>query len=221
MKSIILSLSILMFSSLLHAQVSIVDSDTPMPDYTVYYEGIEAREAGDRATAVLKFTQSAEAGLAIAQYNLGVLYYTGNGVERNFEKSFEWTLKAAEQGHVAAMVNLGVLYFNQIGVNTGVTSVWPFSLLNRANNYREAARWYNNAAEYNHGGAQYYLATMYRDGTGVELDLVQAWKWANLARDNDIPDASLLLESVRRELTAEQLDQAQTAYAEWVLFYRS
>lgn len=209
-----------MFSAVLHAQVSIVDPNTPLPDYTVYYEGIDAREAGDHATAVRKFTQAAEAGLAIAQYNLGVLYYSGNGVEPSFEKAYEWTKKAAEQGHVNAMVNLGVLYFNQIGVNSGVTSVWPFSLLTRASNYREAARWYEYAAEYNHGGAQYYLATMYRDGTGVELNLVQAWKWANLARDNDIPDASLLLASITRDLSPAQLEQAQALYAEWVLKHR-
>jgi uncharacterized protein len=220
MKTILYTLSVLMFSATLHAQVSIVDPNTPLPDYTVYYEGVDAREAGDHATAVRKFTQAAEAGLAIAQYNLGVLYYSGNGVEQSFEKAFQWTYKAAEQGHVNAMVNLGVLYFNQVGVSSGVTSVWPFSLIARAGNLREAARWYEYAAEYNHGGAQYYLATMYRDGTGVEKNLVQAWKWANLARDNDIPDASLLLASISRDLSPEQLEQAQTLYAEWVLKYR-
>jgi uncharacterized protein len=220
MKIIVSTLGAVMFSAALHAQVSIVDGNTPLPDYTVYYEGVAAREAGDHATAVRKFIESAEGGLAIAQYNLGVLYYTGNGVEQSFEKAFEWTQKAAEQGHVNAMVNLGVLYFNQIGVGLGATSVWPFSMIGRTRNYREAARWYQNAAEYNHGGAQYFLATMYRDGTGVEADLVQAWKWANLARDNDIPDASLLLASITRDLSPAQREQAQREYADWVLKYR-
>jgi TPR repeat protein len=220
-KRTILFMGSLLFSAELLGQVSIADANTAMPDYSVYYEGVHAREAGDLVTAVRKFTESAEGGLAIAQYNLGVMYYSGNGVPQDFFKAFEWTRQAAEQGHVAAMVNLGVLYYNQIGVNSGVAAVWPFSLISRNTNFREAARWYGHAAEYDHGGAQYYLATMYQQGTGVEQDLVMAWKWANLARDNDVPDASLLLASISQDLTQSQRQQAQQLYAEWVLSYRN
>ena len=40
----------------------------------------------------------AEAGFADAQYNLGTMYYNGEGRDVNHEKAFEWYYKAAKQG---------------------------------------------------------------------------------------------------------------------------
>jgi len=220
MKNIVLIVAGLLLSMHLHAQVTIVDENTQTPDYSDYYAGVDAMDAGDYDTAIRLFTEAAEGGLAIAQYNLGVLYYSGEGVTQDYRKAFEWTLQAAEQGHINAMVNLGVLYYNETGVNSPLMSVWPLSLISRSRNYREAARWYGYAAEYDHGGAQYNLATMYQDGVGVDQSLVQAYKWARLARDNDIPDASLLAATLEREMSPAQLEQAQREYAEWVLEFR-
>ena len=41
--------------------------------------------------------KSAEQGYVNAQYRLGVLYYDGHGVSQDYQKAFEWILKAAEQ----------------------------------------------------------------------------------------------------------------------------
>ena len=46
--------------------------------------------------------KAAEKGDAISQYNLGVYYYTGNGVEQDEEQATNWFEKAAEQGHEGA-----------------------------------------------------------------------------------------------------------------------
>ena len=221
MRILISALMLLVLTSTTLAQVTIVDEDTQMPDYSDYYAGVEARDAGDIETAVTLFTQAADNGLAIAQYNLGVMYFTGEGVPQNYERSFHYTQLAAEQGHVNAMVNLGVLYYNQLGVQADWMAVWPLSLINRGRHSRKAAKWYALAAEYDHGGAQYNLATMYEAGLGVEQDLSRAYMWTLLARDNDVPDASLLMASLRQQMTQAQLDSAETAYAEWVLKYRS
>ena len=53
----------------------------------------------------------AEAGDALAQYNIGVMYYEGKGVARDFKEAIGWTLKAANQGHKGAQNNLGVIYY--------------------------------------------------------------------------------------------------------------
>jgi uncharacterized protein len=221
MRILISALLLVVLASTTLAQVTIVDEDTQMPDYSDYYAGVDARDAGDIDTAVVLFTQAADNGLAIAQYNLGVMYFTGEGVAQDYQQSFHYTQLAAEQGHVNAMVNLGVLYYNQLGVQPEWMAVWPLSLINRERHYREAAHWYALAAEYDHGGAQYNLATMYETGLGVEQNLSQAYMWTLLARDNDVPDASLLMATLRRQMTAEQLARAEQAYAEWVLKYRS
>ena len=56
--------------------------------------------------AIEWFEKAAEQGDADAQYNLGVMYYDGQGVDVNYKKAFECYEKAAEQGHAQAQHNL-------------------------------------------------------------------------------------------------------------------
>ena len=60
--------------------------------------------------------KAAEQGLARAQYNLGVCYQNGEGVENDSAKAVEWYRKAAKQGDKEAQNNLGVLFLNGEGV---------------------------------------------------------------------------------------------------------
>ena len=80
-----------------------------------YEEGVEAAFSGDFDTAFREFTSAAEDGLSLAQYNLGILYFTGQGVSKNLEEAFKWTKAAAEQGHLNAQFNLGSLYLDGQG----------------------------------------------------------------------------------------------------------
>jgi len=185
--------------------------------YAAYEQGFDAARAGDYDTALREFRLAAEQGLDVAQYNLGILYYSGQGVRQDYHEAYRWIRKAAEQGHASAMYNLGVMHFNEQGVNPRWLSVWPLSLITRSSNFREAARWYEAAAHRDHAGAQYYLATLYRDGLGVEQNSIMAWKWAWAARENDFSAASELVASLTRQLSADELDQARTTYAEWDL----
>ena len=59
---------------------------------------------------------SAEQGDADAQYNLGVMYANGQGVEEDNEEAARLIGLAAEQGHVNAQFYLGVMYANGQGV---------------------------------------------------------------------------------------------------------
>jgi TPR repeat protein len=47
------------------------------------------------------YTNSAEQGVAGAQYNLGVMYYKGQGITQNYKQAFDWYSKAAAQGNDA------------------------------------------------------------------------------------------------------------------------
>jgi len=55
---------------------------------------------------IKRTTVSAEQGLAKAQYNLGVMYANGNGVEQSFTTAQEWFQKAAAQGYEHAIAAL-------------------------------------------------------------------------------------------------------------------
>ncbi len=62
------------------------------------------------------FFRAAEQGYADAQFNLGLMYANGEGVEQDMSRAVELFKKAAEQGHVDAQNNLGAMYFTGDGV---------------------------------------------------------------------------------------------------------
>lgn len=54
------------------------------------------------------YHKAAEQGHTEAQYNLGVRYKKGKGVQQNPREAVRWWLKAAEQSHAEAQFNLGI-----------------------------------------------------------------------------------------------------------------
>ena len=70
----------------------------------------------DYATAFKECAPLAKAGIALAQYNLGLMYDTGNGVPKDAVQAVSWYRKAAEQGYASAQNNLGLMYYTGNGV---------------------------------------------------------------------------------------------------------
>ena len=69
------------------------------PAHADFMEGWRAYQRGDFKTALQQWTPLAEAGNPVAQYNVGVMYDEGTGVETNADKVIGWWRKAADQGH--------------------------------------------------------------------------------------------------------------------------
>lgn len=130
-----------------------------------YAEGAEAYNAGDYAAAVEFFAHAAEQGHAASQYNLGMLYKNGRGVEQSFEQAAAWNEKAAAQGDFEAQYRLGKLYELGKGVEQS---------------YEQAAAYYQLAADQQYPDALSALGVLFRNGTGVEqsdekaMELLQA-----------------------------------------------
>jgi hypothetical protein len=61
--------------------------------------------------------EAAENGDADAQYRLGQIYASGEGVPEDDTKAFKWFKKAAEQGYAIAQNNLGNAYRHGRGVS--------------------------------------------------------------------------------------------------------
>ena len=57
----------------------------------------------------------AQKGNVTVQATVAVLYHTGQGVKRDYQKAFYWYKKAAEQGNPASQANLGVMYAKGTG----------------------------------------------------------------------------------------------------------
>ena len=125
----------------------------------------------------------AEQGDADAQYELGVMYNNGMGVEQNDETSVIWYTLSAEQGFASAQYNLGVMYNDERCV--------PRARSNDAT----AVKWYTLAAEQGHAEAQWNLGIMYEWGDGVEISYKEAVKWFTKAAEKGHAKAQLHLEN--------------------------
>ena len=64
-----------------------------------------AATGGERVTYLMR---AAERGHAEAQYQLGLLYEYGNGVEKDIARAVEYYQKAAAQGHPQAHATLEI-----------------------------------------------------------------------------------------------------------------
>jgi hypothetical protein len=133
-----------------------------------YGEGLAAFNRGDDATALRLWTPLAEQGFAKAQEKLGVLYYEGRGVARDYGQALVWFRKAADQGDANAPFYLGVMYHDGLGV---------------AKDHVAAVRWYRRAAAQGTAVAQLNLGAAYADGQGVARDHVEAVRWYRKAAD--------------------------------------
>ena len=97
----------------------------------------------------------AEQGHASAQYNLGLMYHSGESVPQDYKEAVSWLRKAAEQGDAGAQIRLGDMYANGRGV---------------PQDYQEAAKWYRMTAEQGGANAQSMLGFRYKYGVNVPQD---------------------------------------------------
>ena len=123
----------------------------------------DAYNRGDYATVLNELRPLAEQGDANAQFNLGVLYYNGEGVSQDYVQARQWFEKAAAQGYVYAQHSLGVLYYKGQGV---------------LQDYVQAHMWYSLAAENG-----YEIATGYRDDLAQQMTPTQIAEAQKLARE--------------------------------------
>ncbi|NOY63660.1 MAG: sel1 repeat family protein [Gammaproteobacteria bacterium] len=75
-----------------------------------YADGYDAVWSGDYSKAVELFQLLAADGDARAQFNLAMLYHSGNGVQPNEVEAVKWYKRAAEQGVKEAQAYLAVAF---------------------------------------------------------------------------------------------------------------
>jgi TPR repeat protein len=165
-----------------------------------YEDGVNAAFKGNFDMAFHEFSLAAEQGLDLAQYNLAILYFMGQGVEKDVGMAFKWTETAALQGHQAAQYNLGSLYYSGDGTDKDLD---------------KAINWYSEAATGGHPEAAFLLAKMYQEGEGVASDPIQAHAWASLAISRDHQKAGGVRADIEKGMNSDQLSQAKRLFARW------
>jgi uncharacterized protein len=112
-------------------------------------EGVKALENKDYATAVRELKAGVDRGDADAEFNLGLMYGHGIGVERDIAEAWRLYQLAAEQGHAQAQFRLGLRSEHGWGVQQ---------------NFLEASQWYQRAADQGDVHAENGIAALYEDG---------------------------------------------------------
>jgi hypothetical protein len=146
------------------------------------------------ANDIQKLTKRAMQGDAIAQHDLGTIYYNGEGVTQDYSEAMKWLRKSADQGLADSQFFLGVMYDKGLGVPHDST---------------EAVEWTSRAAKQGHGGALIELGCMYALGHDVPQDFEQAYAWLSLAAYQGDNDATKLRDEAATHLTPSALLAAQ------------
>lgn len=79
------------------------DESGSVGEKTLIHEANTALSQQDYKTAYTKYAVLAEQGNAVAQFNLGVFYLNGQGVQKNDRQAFFWFHKSAAQGNARAL----------------------------------------------------------------------------------------------------------------------
>lgn len=161
-------------------------------------KALNAINRGDYKTAIDIWQNLANRGNNAAQFNLGLMYFKGDGVKQNFSKAAKWYRLAAIQGNAEAQLKLGDMYYNGNGIPIDYKRAtrWYLYSSKQGNieaqfnlglmfengegiiqSYEKAMRWYRRAANQGHSGSQYRLGLMYDKGNTNNKEFKKALKW--------------------------------------------
>jgi uncharacterized protein len=201
-----------------------------------FEDAVDAHARGDFAKALRLIRPLANDGDAAAQYNLALMYMTGQGVEQDKTAAANWFRKAAEQGHAFAQSNLGTLYRDGRGLpeNDAEAVVWFRKAANQGDpvaqfllggqyvtgqgvvrDYAEGSLWFQKAADQGHPDARFYLGVMYAKGDGVPQDYIRAHLWLSLSAAQGNQKAITAREVAERTMTPVQIAEAQKLARDW------
>ena len=136
--------------------------------------GLKAADVNNMPLAFKEFLAAAKAGHVFAQFNVGLMYEQGLGINKNVEEAFFWYNKSAMQGNSFAQFNLGVCFENGIGTNV---------------DFDKANAWYRKASVQGDGLAVGNLGMLYIRGDGV--------------KENKVAGVALLLISINMDTSPE------------------
>jgi len=127
-----------------------------------FNQAVEDYNKGGYIKALNTFYNMAKEGDPKAQYNVGLIYANGRGVQKDMEQARKWYEKAAKQDNGPAQYNLGQIY-HAAGEND-------------PHGYEKARYWYEKAVEAGVMQAYNNLGALYLEGKGVKKDQQKAFE---------------------------------------------
>lgn len=170
----------------------------------MYAGGIAVRQ--DYKQAITLFKQAADQGFSLAMNNLADMYEKGLGVKPDPVEADKWRKRSQDIGSAKNSTGVAIKTVGKKEYEKGLEAYhgWDFA---------GAAVAFRQAAEKGHPEAQLILASMYRQGQGVQKDEGKAQYWARKAKNgahtmNDNRDRVLLIDT-----SADGFDQARNGAA--------
>lgn len=169
-----------------------------------YLYGIGTEKDTDKAFELLSKVANKN---KYAAYNLAGMYFKGNGVNQDYQKSFYWYSIASKSDYAASDFFIAKHYYKGLGRDKNLAQAYKWYLQSAEKgdvdaqfrlgwmlstgegvpaSSRKAFKWYQKAAEQGSIVAQNNLGVMYSEGNGVEKDDYEAFKWyEKAARQGD------------------------------------
>ena len=122
-----------------------------------FESGLKAANDNNMQLAYNEFLAGAKEGHVYAQYNLGLMFEQGLGINKNEKEAVYWYNESAMQGNSVAQFNLGVCFENGIGTPV---------------DFEKANEWYRKASIQGDGLAIGNLGMLYIRGQGVKENKV-------------------------------------------------
>lgn len=85
-------------------------------------------------------------GQAKAQFNLGTLYFNGEGVPKDYQQALRWFRLAADQGEAVAQTKIAIMYDDGQGVPHDIVQAHKWYSLAATNGDKPAAELRNATA---------------------------------------------------------------------------
>ena len=163
-----------------------------------------------------KRIKDARIGDPAAQYEVGLMYANGVGVERDVDQAFAWTKSAAERGHSAAQYLLGsayagglvgaqrddqkaVLWFLKAAEQGSEKAFFKLAKVFEVGQESLAMNCCFKAAEQGLADAQMAMGDRYAQGSGVTRDPAQAYQWYKRAADQGLAVAQFALGQIHEQ----------------------
>jgi len=162
----------------------------------------------DLTKAFELYKQSAKQNYSVAQNELGNFYLEGKGITKDYEKAFYWYEKASKSYYFDAINNLGYMYDLGLG---------------RKEDNEKALQLYEDAASKGSIRAMYNVGFLYKNGQGTSKNIIQAYKWFELARYYTSTSKNMTLKwSIRKQLdtlktimTKQEIDEVEELANQW------
>lgn len=154
----------------------------------------EESKSGDVASSIEALRIAADGGQPLAEWKLGTMYRAGDGVPRDDAKAYGYFARIvssfdedASDWREDSLVSSAFVAMGQYSLTGLPAANVPVDPGRAAEMFQYAATRFGDA------DAQYDLARMYLDGSGVARDPEQAARWLNLAADKGHKNAQAVL----------------------------